>query len=321
MPKFSIIVPVYNVEQYLDACLKSIQDQTYIDFEVIIVNDGTKDHSQDIIDTFIHTDKRFSCFMKENGGQSSARNLGIKKSQGTYMIFVDGDDMITPDLLQELSHVIRKNNNVDIIRYQTKKVDVKTNEGKNLRGNPFSCISGEAAFESFLHDELFDSPCLYAFRTCYWNKFQFQFTEGRIHEDFGLIPYVIIKAKTVIALSYYGYLYMERTNSVMTNPNNAHLVKRMTDMFFHYDYLKQKVITDHDITPDAKRIFYSFLSNAILGIGHFIPRSHKKAYKKQIKERHVWYDLRSDTFMRLIKKMIVKYQLSLYIQFFIRKGR
>ena len=80
--KFSIVIPVYNVEKYIDKCLNSIINQTYKNFEVIIVNDGTKDNSQQIIDEYVKKDNRFKSYKKENGGLSDARNYGIKYATG-----------------------------------------------------------------------------------------------------------------------------------------------------------------------------------------------------------------------------------------------
>ena len=91
--KFSIVIPVYNVEGYIEKCLNSIKIQTYSNFEVIIVNDGSPDNSEKKIKTFLK-DKRFKYYKKENGGLSDARNYGIKYTTGDYLLFVDSDDYI-----------------------------------------------------------------------------------------------------------------------------------------------------------------------------------------------------------------------------------
>lgn len=321
MPKFSIIIPVYNVEKYLTSCLSSIRNQTYEDFEVIIVNDGTLDNSQNIIDDFTKKDKRFKSYIKKNGGQSSARNYGVTKSNGEYIIFVDSDDTIEDKLLEEINNLIIKNPGIDLVRFQIKKIEVDNQISHTLRGSVFSQVTGEEAFSNFLHDELFDSPCLYAYKTSFYKDNKFKFTEGRIHEDFGLIPYVILKAKTVIATDYCGYNYLIRNNSVMTEKNDDHLIRRMKDMFYHYDNLHQIVSNDGEISPHTKKIFYSFLSNAIYNIGDIIPAQSWNDYKKFIKDRKVWDGLRTDTFMRCIKKIYAHYFLGLYMRFVIGRGR
>lgn len=102
MSKVSVIVPVYNVENYIRDMLTSVQNQTFKDFEVVIINDGSPDNSQSIIDEFCATDKRFKCFIQENGGVAAARNSGIEKARGDYVVFYDPDDFIPPKALEKM---------------------------------------------------------------------------------------------------------------------------------------------------------------------------------------------------------------------------
>lgn len=115
--KFSIIVPVYNVEKYIYRCLKSIYDQTYTDFEVIIVNDGTPDESANIIRKDCIFDERFNLFDKENGGLSSARNYGLKKATGEFVIFVDSDDWLLPTYLESVNTYLAQDIDILIADY------------------------------------------------------------------------------------------------------------------------------------------------------------------------------------------------------------
>ena len=93
-PLISIVVPIYNVENYLERCLKSIKSQTFRDFEVLCVNDGSTDNSQLIIDDFVKSDERFKSFIKEKGGLSDARNYGLIRSKADYIMFFDSYDFI-----------------------------------------------------------------------------------------------------------------------------------------------------------------------------------------------------------------------------------
>ena len=104
MPKVSIIVPFYNSEAYLSRCIDSILAQTYSDFELILVNDGSIDNSGNICEEYAHKDSRIIVIHKENGGTSSARNIGIEKSRGEYITFVDSDDTIYPNYLCTFSY-------------------------------------------------------------------------------------------------------------------------------------------------------------------------------------------------------------------------
>ena len=106
--KVSVIVPVYNVEKYLRKCLASLVNQDFEDYEIIIVNDGSPDNSQEIIDEYTKKYKFIRSFTKENGGLSSARNYGIDKARGDYIAFVDSDDYVDVAFLKELYEAITK---------------------------------------------------------------------------------------------------------------------------------------------------------------------------------------------------------------------
>lgn len=109
MNKFSIIIPIYNMEKLLERCLKSVQLQTYSNFEVIMVNDGSKDGSEQIAASYTYSDKRFRLYTIENGGVSNARNVGISYAQGDYICFIDSDDYIEPEMLECLNSKLQKN--------------------------------------------------------------------------------------------------------------------------------------------------------------------------------------------------------------------
>ncbi len=98
-PKISVIVPVYNVEQYLPRCIDSILAQTFTDFELLLIDDGSRDNSGKICDEYAEKDSRIRVFHKENGGVSSARNVGLDNTCGEYVSFIDSDDWIGPSFL------------------------------------------------------------------------------------------------------------------------------------------------------------------------------------------------------------------------------
>ena len=109
----SVIVPVYNVEEYLDECLESISHQTYTDIEVILVNDGSTDGSREICERYCQQDPRFHLINQENQGQSVARNNGVAVSKGEFVTFVDSDDILRVDLLNQLMNYM--SDEIDII--------------------------------------------------------------------------------------------------------------------------------------------------------------------------------------------------------------
>ena len=113
--KVSIIVPVYNVEKYLQRCIESILTQTETDFELLLIDDGSKDKSGLICDEYAQKDKRVNVIHKENGGVSSARNLGIEKANGEWMCFIDADDYVRQDFLSDIQQYLF--NDVDIVHW------------------------------------------------------------------------------------------------------------------------------------------------------------------------------------------------------------
>lgn len=128
-PLISIIVPIYNVDKYLDRCLKSIQIQNYQNIEVIMVDDGSKDLSADIAQKYVETDHRFKLYRKLNGGLSSARNHGLQYATGDYVVFVDSDDFISSDCIDTLFEEFDKNTDVVIGDY----VIYNENNGKAFK--------------------------------------------------------------------------------------------------------------------------------------------------------------------------------------------
>lgn len=110
MIKVSIIVPVYNVEKYIEKCLDSLANQTLKEIEIIIVNDGSPDNSQKKIDKYVKKHKNMKSFIKENGGLSDARNYGIKKATGEYIAFVDSDDYVTHDMYEKMYNKAKSGN-------------------------------------------------------------------------------------------------------------------------------------------------------------------------------------------------------------------
>lgn len=122
MPQFSVIVPVYNVEKYIGRCIESILEQTFGDFELILVDDGSSDRSFEVCNQYLLKDKRIKMIHQENKGVSAARNTGLKEATGKYIVFVDGDDTIERFFLYCLAQV---DDNVDLVICGNKQISTK----------------------------------------------------------------------------------------------------------------------------------------------------------------------------------------------------
>ena len=294
MPRFSIIVPVYNVEEYIDKCLKSIYNQTYKDFEVIVVNDGTKDNSMEYV-------KKYDAIVinQENKGLSAARNIGASKAKGEYIIFIDSDDYIEKDLLKEINKSLV--NNPDVVRFQIQEVNKEEILNK-YNEESFENLNGEDAFKIISNYHFVENAWAYAIKRKYYEKEKYKFREGTIHEDFGLIPLVIIKAKIVNSISYIGYNYLQRSLSIMSTNDYEKIKKKVKDSYIHYKYLIEEI----DKTNLNSRIYKSFISNSLIIKVCDLKGKDYKEYKKKLKNDKVFDNLLSDTFARKIKKTLVK---------------
>lgn len=249
--KFSLVVPVYNVEKYIEKCLSSILNQSYVNYEVIIVNDGTKDNSQSIIDTFVSKDSRFKYYVKDNGGLSDARNFGVSKAKGDYLLFIDSDDYIEKDLLKLLNNTIL-NNHADIIRYNLNVVDenynlILKNSDIRLSGNKKNNI---------LKNKFVEPACLYAYKMDFFKSDKFQFPKGKIHEDFYLTLLILDKAKSVDILNYNGYNYVQRENSIMSNKDYSKIKKRVKDFIEHNEFHRKNIKNKYILSYSNKSLLF-----------------------------------------------------------------
>ncbi len=299
MPRFSVIVPVYNVEKYLKKCLDSIFKQTFKDFEVIVVNDGTKDKSMDIVKNY-----DVKIIEQENQGLSEARNSGVKIATGDYLIFVDSDDYIEKDLLKRVNESLT--NNPDLVRYQTKFVS--DNNIIDYEEKEFTGIKGVDAFKIITSFHYVEPAWLYAIKRDFYLKNKFSFKKGAYHEDFGLLPIVIYKSKIVNSINYCGYCYIQRSGSIMTNKAYDKTVKKVNDVFDHYKYLVDAVKD----TKEDKTYFNSFLANSlILKITELNNKDYKKM-KNKLKKEKVFDNLLNDSLTRKIKKSLIKMSPKLF---------
>ena len=162
MPKFSIIIPMHNVEKYLKKCLDSVVDQTYKNYEVIIIDDGSTDNSKQIAKKY-----KFNLIESEFVGVSEARNIAIKEAKGEYLIFLDSDDWWDKDLLKKLEE--NSKNNPDLIRFQMRTV-TDQDEISEYNEPFFENKSGEDAFKLITKYHFVDAACCYAIKRTYYKK-------------------------------------------------------------------------------------------------------------------------------------------------------
>lgn len=227
MPRFSIIIPVYNVQQYLPHCLDSVLAQTCPDWEAVCVNDGSTDGSLAILNEYASKDKRFRIIDQPNGGLSAARNAGIRAAKGEYVFFLDSDDWIVPDALEHLS---RNVHGQDMLCFAGRKFI----EAEQAYHQPdvlpeATYFSGMAYYNANAlvpRDFPFVCAVLRIYRRAFLIKNQLGFQEGIYHEDNLFTPMACYHAAEVSVIPDCLYIYRIRPQSIMTTDTP----KRKEDM-------------------------------------------------------------------------------------------
>lgn len=231
----SIIVPVYNVEEYLGRCVDSILGQTYTNLEVILVDDGAKDSSGDICDAYARQDPRVRVIHKENGGLSSARNAGIDIAKGDYLEFVDSDDWIEPDAVESLLSLALEQN-VELVvggRYDVKaKTGVKK---KGLCPVRTEVISGEELVSRIFRWDNCDSaaPDKLFHRRLFA---QIRFPHGKVCEDVPIMYKIVLDAGRAALLDKPFYNYFHRPGSITFSS--------VSEKTFHFSQHTEKILPD-----------------------------------------------------------------------------
>lgn len=309
MEKISIIIPVYNTEKYIERCLDSVLKQEYENKEIIVINDGSTDKSEEKINKYINQIKYIK---KENGGLSDARNVGIEKATGKYIMFIDSDDYIEDNLLEKLKPYIDKD--IEMIKYKSRKV---TEEGKEIQlmdGPVFETTKGEEAFSKMCFtDQLMETAWIYLYKTELLRKNQFKFPKGLYHEDFGLIPLIIVKAETFVSTNICGYNYVQSQNSITRNEDYQKRKRKAYDLLIHYDKIV-KGIEKYNIKEKTKQDVRIFCTNAILLRIKELNKEDRKEFIKEIKKRKMQKNITVKNPKQLLKRIILEISIPAYLK-------
>ena len=254
-PRISIIVPVYKVEAYLNKCIDSILNQTFENFELILVNDGSPDKCGEICEDYAKKDSRIRVFHKENGGQATARNFGIDIARGEYIGFVDSDDYIEPEMYEVLYNMCI-NDNCDMVNCSSK---IYFNNKIKVNGNGEKVIHSKkeamrVVIEGLLYDE------------CLWSKLikksvlkDLRMPVGIVYEDTAFVYKIVDKCERIGYIGVPMYNYIKREDSTM---DRAVKEVRMDAILVYkemYEFVKNKY-------PDVSDIVRIKLSNTCISI-------------------------------------------------------
>lgn len=251
-PLISVVVPVYNVEEYLNQCVDSILDQTYKNLEVILINDGSKDNGGKICDAYAEKDARVKVIHQTNKGLSGARNSGLELVSGEYLAFVDSDDWIEPNMFSRLTELLQENN-LDIVECGIAKSNVKKQAKKDVQ---LTIETYEEALKRIIKNNQYS-----VWRRIYKTSLvkDYRFLEGKTSED---VYFTIDNLKKVDRIGVYlmpFYNYRYNPTSITKSPYSLKKFDSLDAGF----YLLNKVKTDGD-APEVVSIAYDHMLKKLL---------------------------------------------------------
>ena len=281
----SVIVPVYNVERYLEKCIESVCGQTFTGLEIILVDDGSTDHSSGICDEWARKDARIRVLHKENGGLSDARNAGIEIATGGWYMFVDSDDTITPDTIERLYGAATAH---DCEMAVCNMVRIYDDGATEPFYNPVSKLTvwdGLQRFETLKQP----SACNKLFRADLFRDVQFP--KGKFYEDTFVYHVLAHRAKKIALTGHDGYYYLSRRESILGQP-------KYTDRYFDMAeavYERMTYLLAHEVplyAEEACLSLYAVVSNG----EKYIQRTEQNAAEFQQMRR--WYKAAYRTLMK-----------------------
>lgn len=316
MAKISVIIPVYNMEKYIEKCLDSIIKQTMKDIEVIVINDGSSDNSEQIILEYIkkHSEASLLYLKKDNGGLSDARNYGVKYATGNYISFIDADDYIENNLYEKLEQFMDKE--IDLIKFKMQTVNEDGEIIEKLDGPVFGMCSGEEAFEKLCTlDKFMDPACIYLYKREFFIENNFKYELGAYHEDFGLTSLIIIKAKSFVSTNEFGYYYLQSNNSITRNGSKEKRIKKANDVLKHYDNMINK-IEEFQINKKTSNLVKSYYTNTVILKARELigEKQEVNKYIREIKRRKMYKNIKPYNIKQLIKRIILKISVKLYLK-------
>lgn len=321
MPKISVIVPVYKVEDYLHQCVDSILAQNLSDYELILVDDGSPDNCGAICDGYAEKDSRIRVIHQQNGGLSAARNAGLDIAQGEYVTFVDSDDAISKTYLESLYGLIVKNDvQISACHMLPYREGKAFNEEIELSGETSILTGREACIQPYIGGAVLVNAWGKLFARSLWSDIRFPV--GRIHEDQAVIPIVLYNAEKVAATCDKLYYYRIVENSIMHKPFS---LKRYDDIWAVdncVDYFASK--NEQDIVYLARKhrthllaVYSTYARKS--GIYDQLPKEYQMPERKALRilrktmtdDKYTYYLamvhpnwLRPHAYLRKIKKML-----------------
>lgn len=277
--KISVIIPVYNVENYIEECLTSVVNQTLTDIEIILVNDGSTDNSMEKIKNF--NDERIRIVNKKNGGLSSARNAGIEVANGKYIYFIDSDDFLLADRCLEDMYLIAENDSADIVvgngvKYYSNEKIKEVYRDKELFKK---CIFNSKDFLiKFIKSDSMQSPVYYnMYKTSLLKDNKLIFKVGRIHEDQEFITRAFLSSKIISIYPENFYAYRQREGSIMSSTKKTLSCEHAIKNCFELEEYYLKNVKDTEL---KKVLLNKLVSQMLYSFSNSNYKDINKKYKK-----------------------------------------
>ena len=272
----SVIVPIYNVERYLEKCILSIQCQTHRDLEIILSDDGSTDHSGAICDHFAALDSRIRVIHKINGGLSDARNAGIEVASGSYYMFVDSDDFIVPDTIEKLYLAATEHDCEIAVCNIVRTFDDGTTEPFYHPVDKLTVWAGQQRFETLKQP----SACNKLFRAELFKGVRFP--KGKFYEDTFVYHVLAYKARQIVLTGHDGYFYLSRRDSILGQPKYT---VRYFD-FIEAVYTRMSYLLEHNVPHYGEEACLSLYAAAANG-EKYIQKTEQNAAR--FRQMRSWY--------------------------------
>ena len=226
----SIIVPVYNVELYLEKCIKSLLAQTYENIEIILSDDGSTDNSSNICDLFAKKDERIRVIHKANGGLADARNAGLDIMSGEYVTFVDSDDYLEPEAIEILlSTAIQKQSSIAHMKSYIVGSDYTIIADQSQGSREIVIYASEEYVKGMCEKRFSESVCDKMFESKLFAERRFE--KGRLNEDFFFLSKLLLEDIRIAEIDYAGYNYYQRKGSITNSGFGTSLVDSVRNAF------------------------------------------------------------------------------------------
>ena len=299
----SIIIPVYNTEQYIKKCLESCLHQNEMEYEIIIIDDGSPDNSVDIVKQIAATKENVRIISQPNMGLSAARNVGLSLARGEYVWFVDSDDYIEDNCLKRICSYLR--NKIDILQLQYRKV---YENGETNVDVPFYIIDGVKNGKDILLSGGLPAPAQFAiYRTEFLRKNKLEFYKGILHEDSEFKPRVTFLAESIISDTEVCYNYLQRVSGSITS---SFKFQNATSILIVMNNIKE-FINEYNVDKQICRCFYRMIGmnmNSLL-IGYRQLNNCDKRYinNELKKNRHLFVCMMKSAKMKYILEGVFFY--------------